>query len=257
MTLVPPRESVGAVVTAGGLGTRFGSLKQFADLGGRSVLARAVEVASRFASAIAIPLPPGHEATARSALAGHASGGGAGATGEGPGATELIFAEGGATRALSVLAGLKALPPVEWVLVHDAARPFATSDLFAEVISAAQRVGAAIPALPCSDTIKRTAEGLVVETLDRSALCLVQTPPGSFAAPRCSRPTSASAKLRISAPTTRPFMRSSAGPSRESRARSAIASSRGRKISRPRDSPPPECGSGSATTRIHLAPIAV
>ena len=62
------------------------------------------------------------------------------------------------------------------MLVHDAARPFATSDLFAEVISAALRVGAAIPALPCADTVKRTAEGLVVETLDRSALCLVQTP---------------------------------------------------------------------------------
>jgi len=166
MTAVPPRESVGAVVTAGGLGTRFGSLKQFANLDGRPVLARAVEVASRFAGAIAIPLPQGHEVSARAALEGY----------EGAGATELIFAEGGATRALSVLAGLKALPEVEWVLVHDAARPFASTDLFARVLSAAQRVGAAIPALSCSDTVKRKAEGLVVETLDRSALCLVQTP---------------------------------------------------------------------------------
>ena len=84
MTAVPPRESVGAVVTAGGLGTRFGSLKQFADLDGRPVLARAVEVASRFACAIAVPLPQGHEASARAALD---SGGDAGATGGDAGAT--------------------------------------------------------------------------------------------------------------------------------------------------------------------------
>ncbi len=178
MTVLPPRESVGAVVTAGGLGTRFGSLKQFASLEGRPVLARAVEVASRFAGAIAIPLPQGHEASARSALD---SGGDARVpTEEFPlpsdGATELIFAEGGATRALSVLAGLKALPEVEWVLVHDAARPLASPELFARVLSAAQRVGAAIPALACSDTVKRISDGLVVETLDRSTLCLVQTP---------------------------------------------------------------------------------
>src|SRR5271163_1992126 len=120
MAALPPRESVGAVVTAGGLGTRFGSLKQFADLDGRPVLARAVEVASRFAGAIAIPLPAGHEAAARSALD----------SGGGSGASRVFFAEGGATRALSVLAGLKALPEVEWVLVHDAARPFASTELF-------------------------------------------------------------------------------------------------------------------------------
>ena len=173
MTDLPRRESVGAVVTAGGLGTRFGSLKQFADLGGRSVLARAVELAARFSGAIAIPLPPGHEALARSALADVPA---LQDSREGLGAAELIFAEGGATRALSVLSGLKVLPEVEWVLVHDAARPFATPGLFARVLSAAQRVGAAIPALSCSDTIKRVVDGLVIETLDRASLCLVQTP---------------------------------------------------------------------------------
>ena len=107
---------------------------------------------------------------------------------------DLIFAEGGATRALSVLAGLKALPVVEWVLVHDAARPFATPALFASVLSAAQRVGAAIPALSCSDTIKRVADGLVTETLDRASLCLVQTP-RSFAGRSCFGPMSDSARL--------------------------------------------------------------
>src|SRR5581483_665545 len=167
MAGVPPRDSVGAVVTAGGSGTRFGSLKQFADLGGRSVLARAVEAAAPFARVIAIPLPEGHELSARAALEDASD------VADRP---ELVFTRGGATRALSVLSGLRALPEVEWVVIHDAARPFASADLFARVLSAAERVGAAIPGMACSDTVKRTADGLVLETLDRSALCLVQTP---------------------------------------------------------------------------------
>lgn len=157
---LPQKQTVGAVVTAGGTGVRFGGFKQFQPLGGRSVLAHAVATASRFAAAVAVPVPAGHEAVARAAVAG----------------APVLFAAGGATRALSVLAGLRALPELEWVLVHDAARPFASDDLFARVLAAAVRTGAAIPALPCHDTVKVVAEALVVETLDRDALRLVQTP---------------------------------------------------------------------------------
>jgi len=86
---------------------------------------------------------------------------------------------GGATRQASVRAGLDALesrrPDV--VLVHDAARPFATAALISRAISAAQQTGAAIPALPVTDTIKRIdSAGTVEATLDRSSLRLVQTP---------------------------------------------------------------------------------
>jgi 2-C-methyl-D-erythritol 4-phosphate cytidylyltransferase / 2-C-methyl-D-erythritol 2,4-cyclodiphosphate synthase len=86
---------------------------------------------------------------------------------------------GGATRQASVLAGLEALharaPQI--VLVHDAARPFASRALIARAIAAARQAGAAIPALVLTDTVKAVdAAGVVVETLDRNRLRTVQTP---------------------------------------------------------------------------------
>jgi 2-C-methyl-D-erythritol 4-phosphate cytidylyltransferase/2-C-methyl-D-erythritol 2,4-cyclodiphosphate synthase len=92
---------------------------------------------------------------------------------------------GGATRQSSVRAGLQALAPYkpDIVLIHDAARPFATPALVSRAIAAAERSGAAIPALPVTDTVKTVdAAGLVDQTLDRNKLRLVQTPQ-SFAFP--------------------------------------------------------------------------
>jgi 2-C-methyl-D-erythritol 4-phosphate cytidylyltransferase/2-C-methyl-D-erythritol 2,4-cyclodiphosphate synthase len=92
---------------------------------------------------------------------------------------------GGATRQASVRAGLEALAPrqPDIVLIHDAARPFASATLVSRAIAAAERSGAAIPALPVTDTVKTVdAAGLVDKTLDRNALRLVQTPQ-SFAFP--------------------------------------------------------------------------
>ena len=86
---------------------------------------------------------------------------------------------GGTTRQASVRAGLEALEPrrPEIVLIHDAARPFATPALIARAIAAARASGAAIPGLAVTDTVKAVdAEGRVVETLDRSRLRTVQTP---------------------------------------------------------------------------------
>ncbi len=86
---------------------------------------------------------------------------------------------GGATRQASVLAGLEALAPrsPEIVLVHDAARPFASPALIARAIEAARATGAAIPALAVADTVKSVdTHGRVTGTIDRTQLRLVQTP---------------------------------------------------------------------------------
>jgi 2-C-methyl-D-erythritol 4-phosphate cytidylyltransferase/2-C-methyl-D-erythritol 2,4-cyclodiphosphate synthase len=86
---------------------------------------------------------------------------------------------GGATRQMSVRAGLEALAAraPEFVLVHDAARPFASAQLATRAIDAARETGAAIPALPVTDTVKSVdASGRVTGTLDRGPLRLVQTP---------------------------------------------------------------------------------
>ena len=86
---------------------------------------------------------------------------------------------GGETRQASVCAGLEALSSraPEIVLVHDAARPFASADLIVRAIEAARKTGAAIPALPVTDTVKRVDSGGIIEaTLDRKSIRLVQTP---------------------------------------------------------------------------------
>ena len=67
-------------------------------------------------------------------------------------------------------------PQPETVLVHDAARPFVTGEMIEETIVAAQVHGACTTALAVTDTVKRVHDGMVVETLDRESLILVQTP---------------------------------------------------------------------------------
>ena len=86
---------------------------------------------------------------------------------------------GGRTRQSSVRAGLEALVPhkPDIVLIHDAARPFTSTALVSRAIAAAEQSGAAIPALPVTDTVKTVdAAGNVDNTLDRNTLRLVQTP---------------------------------------------------------------------------------
>jgi 2-C-methyl-D-erythritol 4-phosphate cytidylyltransferase / 2-C-methyl-D-erythritol 2,4-cyclodiphosphate synthase len=85
---------------------------------------------------------------------------------------------GGATRQISVRAGLEALEKArpDIVLVHDAARPFTSPALISRAIAAGAG-GAAIPGLALTDTVKEVnAEGRVVATRDRNRLRTVQTP---------------------------------------------------------------------------------
>ena len=93
---------------------------------------------------------------------------------------------GGATRQASVRAGLEALASrkPDIVLVHDAARPFATPALVKRAIDAVEKTGAAVPGLPVTDTIKAVDDGgFVAQTLDRARLRAIQTPQGFAFAP--------------------------------------------------------------------------
>jgi len=86
---------------------------------------------------------------------------------------------GGATRADSVRAGLAAVPSDAVVIVvHDAARPLASPELFAAVVDAVQEgvVDGVVPVVPVIDTLKRVLSGRVVDTVDRDGLLAVQTP---------------------------------------------------------------------------------
>ena len=90
------------------------------------------------------------------------------------------YAIGGAERQDSVASGLSQVSDTaDIVLVHDGARPLATKDLACRVIEGAKEYGAAVPAIPVVDTIKRVDdEGVVKETLVRSELYAMQTPQG-------------------------------------------------------------------------------
>jgi 2-C-methyl-D-erythritol 4-phosphate cytidylyltransferase len=85
---------------------------------------------------------------------------------------------GGASRQESVFKGLLNLaarnPRI--VLVHDAVRPFLTSEMIDSSIQAAAETGACTMAQPVTDTVKRVHGGAIQETIDRSELYLIQTP---------------------------------------------------------------------------------
>ncbi len=90
----------------------------------------------------------------------------------------IKIADGGKERFDSVANALTLLAPeAEFVAIHDAARPCLTSKLVDDVFAAAAKTGAAMLAMPVTDTLKRTdAQGRVRETVPRQDLWLAQTP---------------------------------------------------------------------------------
>ena len=159
---------VAAIIVAAGRGTRAGHdlPKQFWPIGGETMLRRALSLFVNHAEVgcVQAVIRPEDQERFRSSTAGF---------------DILPPAFGGVTRQASVRAGLEALQPSNpyIVLIHDAARPFASAALVSRAIAAAEKTGAAIPALPVTDTIKMIdPAGFVGATLDRSALRTVQTP---------------------------------------------------------------------------------
>ncbi len=98
-----------------------------------------------------------------------------GAVPAGLGPVRLV--EGGSTRQDSVYAGVRQATS-DYVLVHDAARPCLSADTIMRVVQSAVENGAAIAALPVSDTVKQADKSgaFIAETLDRRTIWLAQTP---------------------------------------------------------------------------------
>jgi len=145
-----------AVVVAAGSGTRFGGQKQFLLLNGSTVAAQSVALARSVADQVVLVVPAEYD-------------------GDGEGADLVVT--GGDSRSASVRAGLAALDPCDIVVIHDAARPQASTELFHAVVAAvAGGADAAIPGVAISDTVKRVEGTRVVDTLNRDELVAVQTP---------------------------------------------------------------------------------
>ncbi len=84
---------------------------------------------------------------------------------------------GGQERIHSVQAGLREVDPeADLIAIHDGARPLVPQEIIRDTVARAALTGAAAPAIPLTDTIKRVEDGLVAETVDRAALWAVQTP---------------------------------------------------------------------------------
>jgi 2-C-methyl-D-erythritol 4-phosphate cytidylyltransferase/2-C-methyl-D-erythritol 2,4-cyclodiphosphate synthase len=151
-------------IVAAGSGSRLGrSLpKALVPLAGRTLLDRALDAAAAAGFArIAVAAPPDRLDEITRLL--------------GPRAAVVA---GGATRSESVRRAVSALAPAagDVVAVHDAARPLVTADEIRAVVDEAERTGAAAAAMPSVDTIKRAADGTVLETLDRGQIWGAATP---------------------------------------------------------------------------------
>jgi 2-C-methyl-D-erythritol 4-phosphate cytidylyltransferase len=156
-----------AVVPAGGVGRRMGAArpKQYLALDGVPLLARTLAVLARAVDGVVLVAPAGHLAATRRLVARHRV----------PRVLDVVA--GGAERQESVALGLAAVPETtEWVVVHDAVRPFVTADLVARVLQAARRHGAATCGVEIRETVKRVRDSLVDATVDRAGLWLTQTP---------------------------------------------------------------------------------
>jgi 2-C-methyl-D-erythritol 4-phosphate cytidylyltransferase/2-C-methyl-D-erythritol 2,4-cyclodiphosphate synthase len=158
-----------ALVVAAGRGTRLGSAlpKQYLPLAGKPLLRHSLEALARHPAIDRVrvvyhPDDSAHYERARSGL------------------DLLPPVPGGAARQDSVRLGLESLASLapRRVLIHDGARPFLDSGVIDRVLAALDEAPGAIPALALRDTVKRGAEGRVVETLDRAQLWRAQTPQG-------------------------------------------------------------------------------
>ena len=162
--------NVSAIIVAAGAGIRFGARipKQFIVLGRRPILAWSLEAFDRSSliNELIVVVAPSDEGSANEIIQKWVR------------RIPVKVVPGGPTRQESVKSGLYAVDgDLEWVAVHDAARPLVTLTHIEAVCFMAQEVGASILAVPVQDTVKVVDEdGLVIRSQDRTRLYLAQTP---------------------------------------------------------------------------------
>ncbi|NIQ03009.1 MAG: 2-C-methyl-D-erythritol 4-phosphate cytidylyltransferase [Nitrospinaceae bacterium] len=161
--------TITAIIPAAGRGTRMGApvAKQFLELKGKPILHYTLEVFERcgVVDSVVLVVPESDVESARRDW-------------NKPGRCVRGVVAGGAQRQDSVWNGLHALDPdTEIVIVHDGVRPFVTEAILRNSVETAREFGAALAAVPVSDTLKQAdSEHWVTRTVDRRGLWRVQTP---------------------------------------------------------------------------------
>lgn len=148
--------TVAALIPAAGSGTRLGlGPKAFVQVRGKSLLQRSVEALRPLVDEVVVALPGGLDL---------------------PDGVEARSIVGGETRQESVERLLQAVS-ADYVLVHDAARPFLPESVVLDLLEAVHETGAATVALPVADTLVREgAKGDWGDLTPRAGLWAVQTP---------------------------------------------------------------------------------
>jgi len=154
---------ISAIIPAAGGSLRMNSKinKQFMSIAGQPVLTRSLLPLKDFVDEVIVVARRGEEDLCRECVSGAVK--------------NFQIVLGGRSRQESVYNGLKHCTG-EYVMVHDGNRPLVSADLVRRVLSAARKYGAAIPALPVVDTIKKVCGDRVQSTLPRHLLYAVQTP---------------------------------------------------------------------------------
>jgi 2-C-methyl-D-erythritol 4-phosphate cytidylyltransferase/2-C-methyl-D-erythritol 2,4-cyclodiphosphate synthase len=153
-----------AIIVAAGSGSRAGGgpSKQWRAVAGKPAARWSVEAFYAAGAKTIVAVIPAHEEDTARAILGDLEG--------------LILVHGGATRAQSVMAGLAALKADDdVVMIHDAARPFLSTDHIKALLDGMAGADGAILALPVADTVKREA-GETIVTSPRDGLWRAQTP---------------------------------------------------------------------------------
>jgi 2-C-methyl-D-erythritol 4-phosphate cytidylyltransferase len=162
------KEKVGAIIAAAGSSQRMKGIdKIFADLDGVPVLSRVIEVFQESAAVdeIVIVISQSNLEMGKSLVSANSW----------PKVTGIYA--GGERRQDSVIRGLEELHNCNWVIIHDGARPLVTNELIQQGLDAAMETGAAIAAIPVTDTIKVAGDDLIVQgTPPRRNLWAIQTP---------------------------------------------------------------------------------
>ncbi len=162
------QQRVGVVIAAAGSSQRMGGMdKVFALLGGKPILARVVDAfqGCNPVDQIVVVLTEQNLERGKQLVA------------EQGWSKVSDVCVGGRRRQDSVAAGLSRLSNCNWVVIHDGARPLVTVDLISRGLEAAKETGAAVAAVPVTDTIKLAGDDRIVhQTLPRQNLWAVQTP---------------------------------------------------------------------------------
>lgn len=167
---------IAVLITSGGMGLRFqaSSLglkenvglkenlpKQFLKINGERILTKTINVFKEFADFLIVSIPAEYEEFFKMEY------------------PEINYCIGGGTRQKSVFNALLQIKNADYVLITDAVRPFVSKELIQNVIKEL-RGGekGVIPAIPMHDTVKKSQNGYIVETLNREEIFSVQTPQG-------------------------------------------------------------------------------